>query len=108
MSTSPTPSAIRSDAALIGHVTGTARRGRPNGQKPSAGRISPELGLVLGAGDGNRTRTVSLGIADHRLVDPAPSAREWSVVTSVAPCCPGPMARQWHEACRGHDHRLAE
>jgi hypothetical protein len=33
----------------------------PDRQRPRAGEPPCDLGLVLGAGDGNRTRTVSLG-----------------------------------------------
>jgi hypothetical protein len=61
------------------------------------GENLPGLGFVLGAGDGNRTRTVSLGIADHRPVGPPAAWLRWSEVASVAPSCPGAMARQWHD-----------
>ena len=47
--------------AAYWHANGTSMIDGWMGGSPGPGRISPGLGFVLGAGDENRTRTVSLG-----------------------------------------------
>jgi hypothetical protein len=54
---------------------------------------SPTRDFVFGAGDENRTRTVSLGIVDSWLRAELTAWSERSLVAPADPCCLGPMAR---------------
>ena len=56
----PGPDQDQGDAASW-HANGMGNYRLPDGRRTSPGRTSPGLVPVLGAGDGNRTRTVSLG-----------------------------------------------
>jgi hypothetical protein len=84
----------RARSALVRHASSMKARNTPGTSMTQARDIASDLGLHIGAGDGNRTRTISLGIHPSGPLTVLTRAADIPVVPSSTPATPGLMARQ--------------
>ena len=76
----------RARSALVRHASSMKARNTPGTSMTQARDIASDLGLHIGAGDGNRTRTISLGIRSIGASDRTDPGSRHTGSTVIDPC----------------------